>query len=288
MSRSRHDRRSPEHHKIERKRKHSDTEDHHRGSGERGSAGSSSRWDEKRSQQRNVENKRPKDREDEDKRHRRHQHDDDALVSRRRDKNDKRSRFEQPFLKKGDNEPSPEWGKARVKKEGKAKIEKDKPNFQTSGKLTEDTNTVNGIVIKYSEPQEARKPKRRWRLYPFKGEEALPVLYIHRQSAYLIGRDRKIADLPIDHPSCSKQHAALQYRLVTFKRENGSEGKRIRPYLIDLESANGTYVNNVKLEPKRYHELMERDVIKFGFSSREYVVLHEQSKDEDLDDDFRD
>lgn len=144
---------------------------------------------------------------------------------------------------------------------------------------------VNGVLIKYSEPEEARKPKRRWRLYPFKGEKALPVLYVHRQSAYLIGRDRKIADLPLDHPSVSKQHAVLQYRLVSYKRENGSHAKRIRPYLIDLGSANGTFINNVKMEKEKYHELLERDVIKFGFSSREYVVLHEQSKDDELDDD---
>lgn len=111
-------------------------------------------------------------------------------------------------------------------------------------------------------------------------------MHIHRQSAFLLGRDRKVADIGLDHPSCSKQHAALQYRLVPFKRDNGTEGKRVRPYLIDLESANGTYINNVKLEPRKYHELIERDVIKFGCSSREYVLLHEHSKDEAMDDDF--
>ncbi|XP_043590738.1 smad nuclear interacting protein 1 isoform X2 [Bombus pyrosoma] len=184
------------------------------------------------------------------------------------------------------NEPSPEWGKPTVKAEAKPKLEeKDKPNFELSGKLTEDTNTVNGVVIKYAEPSDARKPKRRWRLYPFKGEKALPTLYIHRQSAYLMGRDRKVADIPLDHPSCSKQHAVLQYRLVSFQKEGGGEGRRIRPYLIDLESANGTFVNNVKLEPRRYHELLKRDVIRFGFSSREYVLLHEHSKDDSFDDD---
>lgn len=141
-----------------------------------------------------------------------------------------------------------------------------------------------GVVIKYNEPLEARKPKRRWRLYPFKGETALPTLYIHRQSAYLLGRERKIADIPIDHPSCSKQHAVIQYRLVPFTRENGSQGKRVRPYIIDLESANGTFVNNSKVDPRKYVELIERDVIKFGYSSREYVLLHEHSKD-DLEDD---
>lgn len=144
---------------------------------------------------------------------------------------------------------------------------------------------MNGIVIKYSEPPEAKQPKRRWRLYPFKGETALPTLYIHRQSAFLIGRDRKICDLSVDHPSCSKQHAALQYRLVPYEREDGTSGKRVRPYIIDLESANGTFVNNKKIEAKRYVELLEKDVLKFGFSSREYVLLHESSKDEAEDDD---
>jgi smad nuclear-interacting protein 1 len=42
------------------------------------------------------------------------------------------------------------------------------------------------------------------------GEPQDQPLYIHRQSCYLLGRDRKIADLPVDHPSCSKQHAVLQ------------------------------------------------------------------------------
>eukprot|EP00094_Tigriopus_californicus_P007575 TCALIF_07294-PA protein Name:"Similar to Snip1 Smad nuclear-interacting protein 1 (Mus musculus)" AED:0.20 eAED:0.20 QI:0/-1/0/1/-1/1/1/0/139 len=134
----------------------------------------------------------------------------------------------------------------------------------------EDTNVFNGVVIKYSEPPEARRPKRRWRFYVFKGEETLPILHLHRQSAFLMGKDRKIVDLPIDHPSCSRQHAVLQYRLV-----NG----RILPYIIDLGSSNGTFLNNKKVEAKRYYELREKDVLKFGFSSREYVLLHDQSQD---------
>ncbi|XP_069615952.1 smad nuclear-interacting protein 1-like [Ranitomeya imitator] len=46
---------------------------------------------------------------------------------------------------------------------------KESPNFELSGALLEDTNTFRGVVIKYSEPPEARVPKKRWRLYPFKG-----------------------------------------------------------------------------------------------------------------------
>ena len=95
------------------------------------------------------------------------------------------------------------------KEEGEEAPEKEGINLGLSGALTKDVNTFNGIVIKYSEPPEARVPKRRWRFYQFKGEktlyptfsiylvwcsgdEVMPTLHIHRQSAYLIGRDRKV------------------------------------------------------------------------------------------------
>lgn len=113
-------------------------------------------------------------------------------------------------------------GAGEVGKKGAAAAASDEKdnggvNMQTSGKLLEDTNVINGVTVKYAEPPEARKPRIKWRLYVFKGDEELPILYIHRQSAYLMGRDRKVADIPLDHPSCSKQHAVLQYRLVDYK-----------------------------------------------------------------------
>ncbi|XP_037941717.1 smad nuclear-interacting protein 1-like [Teleopsis dalmanni] len=190
------------------------------------------------------------------------------------------------------DDESYEWGKKlnnnnNTDESSTKPIEKEKPNFGLSGALTEDANKVNGTVVKYAEPPEARKPKRMWRLYPFKGEKALPILHIHRQSCFLVGRDRNVGDLILDHPSCSKQHAALQYRLVQYEREDGTKGKRVRPYLIDLESANGTFLNNKKIESRKYYELMEKDVIKFGFSTREYVLLHENSKDQEEDDDIK-
>ena len=162
------------------------------------------------------------------------------------------------------------------------------PNFDTSGKLAADSNTFGGVVIKYAEPKEARIPKTKWRLYEFKDDKNINTLYIHRQSAYLIGRDRKVVDFPSDHPSCSKQHAVLQYRLVDYIKEGGRKGKKVKPYIIDLESTNGTYVNNQRIEHSRYVELKERDVVKFGFSTREYVLLHENSRDDDTDEDDSD
>ncbi|GBM68367.1 Smad nuclear interacting protein 1 [Araneus ventricosus] len=215
---------------------------------------------------------------------------DDERSKRSKDKtknksvpNDNKNKKSKPQSSKssGDDE---KWGNSSAETK-KPEKPKEKPNFATSGKLAEDTNMYNGVVIKYNEPAEARKPKKRWRLYPFKGDTNLPFIPVHRQSAYLFGRTRSIADIPIDHPSCSKQHAVLQFRLVTFKREDGTTGRRVRPYIIDLESSNGTFVNNKKADPRCYVELMEKDVIKFGFSSREYVLLHEESQFDAEDED---
>ncbi|CAB3407454.1 unnamed protein product [Caenorhabditis bovis] len=206
--------------------------------------------------------------------------DDRRQRQRRRQSPENRPRRDdgkQYGLERKAAKPEENWGRrSSPKTESDEPIEKEKVNLGTSGKLAEDTNTFRGVVIKYNEPPEAKKPNARWRLYPFKGDEALPVLYIHRQSAYLIGRDHKIADIPVDHPSCSKQHAVLQYRSIPFTRDDGTKARRIIPYIIDLASGNGTFLNNEKIDPQRYYELHEKDMIKFGFSTREYIIMKEK------------
>ncbi|KAI0345882.1 SMAD/FHA domain-containing protein [Trametopsis cervina] len=160
--------------------------------------------------------------------------------------------------------------------------DKAKPNFGNSGLLAAATKTVKhsdgtGTVLKYHEPPEARKPLVGWRLYVFKGKEQVDLLHIHRQSAYLIGRDRLVADITIDHPSCSKQHAVIQFRQVHERNEFGDAKAAIKPFVIDLESTNGTQVNDAAIPTSRYYELKLGDVLKFGDSAREYVLVSEDA-----------
>lgn len=56
----------------------------------------------------------------------------------------------------------------------------------------------------------------------------LDVLHISRQSCYLLGRDRAVADIPIDHPSISKQHAVIQFRNIREKNEYGDEKQAVK------------------------------------------------------------
>ncbi|KAF9485850.1 SMAD/FHA domain-containing protein [Pholiota conissans] len=160
--------------------------------------------------------------------------------------------------------------------------DKSKPNFAPSGLLAAETNTVKAVdgsstVLKYNEPPEARKPIVGWRLYVFKDAEQLELLHIHRQSAYLVGRDRLVADIALEHPSCSKQHAVFQYRYIQEKDEFGSSKGVVKPFIIDLESTNGTIVNDETIPAARFYELKAGDVIKFGLSTREYVLLHDEA-----------
>ena len=156
-------------------------------------------------------------------------------------------------------------------------VEKQKPNFAPTGKLAAETNTVANttIVLKYNEPPEARlpPPSSPWRLFVFKGSELLETLPLFERSCWLFGRERAVVDFPTEHPSCSKQHAVLQFRYTEKKNEWGEKKGAVKPYLIDLESANGTKINGEKLPQSRYVGLVSGDVINFGDSSREYVLM---------------
>ncbi|THH30721.1 hypothetical protein EUX98_g3456 [Antrodiella citrinella] len=145
-----------------------------------------------------------------------------------------------------------------------------------------ETKTVKNVdgtktVLKYHEPPEARKPLVGWRLYVFKDDNQSDLLHIHRQSAYLFGRDKTVVDIVLEHPSCSKQHAVIQFRHTQEKNEYGEVKSAVKPYIIDLESTNGTHVNGEAIPTSRYYELQLSDVIKFGESAREYVLLSEDA-----------
>ena len=141
-----------------------------------------------RSRDRSRSRERHRDRGDRRDRDRGHK---DRDRREKRDKDRYRDKEEKPIQNESEmyglrvNDVKKEDNKEEVK-------EKEGINLGLSGALTADVNTFNGIVIKYAEPPEARLPKRRWRFYVFKGEEVLPTLHLHRQSAYLIGRDRKV------------------------------------------------------------------------------------------------
>jgi smad nuclear-interacting protein 1 len=108
--------------------------------------------------------------------------------------------------------------------------EPEKPNLGTTGKLAAESNTVNGVVLKYAEPSEGRKPpaKESWRLFVFKDGAVLETLDLGTRSMWLVGRDRSIVDIPAEHPSCSAQHAVVQFRQITKTDEYGDRSSAVK------------------------------------------------------------
>lgn len=185
------------------------------------------------------------------------------------------------------------------------------PNFSLSGKLAAHAamTTGAGIVATvatnntagggdngqknatltqtiYVEPADSCLPPTDplWRFYIFKDgsplkDELNPTqnakpLKLQMQNYFLCGRDTERADIVVLHPSCSKLHAVVQFRRISKTSEiDGSITTEIKPYLFDLDSTNGTWLLKKKCDARRYYELRENDTIRFGESSREYVLI---------------
>jgi hypothetical protein len=118
------------------------------------------------------------------------------------------------------------------------------------------------------------------------------------QAALLFGRDRSVVDIPIDHPSCSGQHAVVASRMTfdaayaedVLHTSDVQEGDRsdvddttigdlfdVVLYIKDLRSTHGTKRNGELLPPNEWVPLRPGDRIVFGLSTREYVVMESQT-----------
>ena len=68
-------------------------------------------------------------------------------------------------------------------------------------------------------------------------------------------------DYLLEHPSISRLHAAIQLR---------PEDQAIM--LVDLGSAQGTFINKKKCDPKTYYRVLVGDIVTFGASTRKYIM----------------
>jgi smad nuclear-interacting protein 1 len=51
---------------------------------------------------------------------------------------------------------------------------------------------------------------------------------------------------------------------------------------MDLESTNGTLLNKLKIERARYYEILNYDILNFGFSSLDYVIIKVDNENEEI------
>ncbi|XP_045529444.1 kanadaptin [Pieris brassicae] len=84
---------------------------------------------------------------------------------------------------------------------------------------------------------------------------------------YVFGRLAN-CDVVLAHPTISRHHSILQYKALADENEQASGW-----YLYDLGSTHGTFLNKEKLKHKHYTRVRVGHQIKFGSSTRTYILL---------------
>ena len=92
-----------------------------------------------------------------------------------------------------------------------------------------------------------------------KGDEALESLEVGGESMYVFGRSLT-CDFAIEHPSASRQHAAL------IHHANGNL------YAVDLKSSHRTFVDGKPIKPHEATRIRDGAVLTFGASTRTYTL----------------
>lgn len=117
------------------------------------------------------------------------------------------------------------------------------------------------VAAKWFTPIRAGKPPPGLHLDVVKNSSVLQKLLIDDKPCYFFGRNKDTCEFPLQHQSCSRQHAALVYH------------KHLkRPFLVDLGSTHGTFVGSMRLEPFKPTQIPIDTTISFGASTRTYTL----------------
>ena len=134
-------------------------------------------------------------------------------------------------------------------------------NFSPAEQLKESE-----AVIPYKEPLWGGITDKSYYFEVIKNGAVAERVELTTKSYYVFGR-LPSCDHSMDHPSLSRYHAIIQHCAKT-----NSEGHDLGWYLYDLDSTHGTWINKNKVTPRVYHRLRVGYVVKFGGSTRLYIL----------------
>lgn len=221
--------------------------------------------------------------------------DSDRNVRRNRERD---NRERERDSRNRDRERRPRWDvrekspakrhKREFSEDEEEEEKRDEPNFE-SGVLSGAKNSSGGVEvtevrdITYSEPVDATEPPQSnpFNLFLFEPGQDDPVdkMQLDKRGYYRFGRDSQLNDVALVELSCSKVHAALQFRKIENVNDEGETSYQTNLYVIDLDSTNGTFINDKQIPTSRYVQVLPKDVLSFGDLSTDYVVVREDKKE---------
>ncbi|CAJ1074079.1 kanadaptin [Xyrichtys novacula] len=124
--------------------------------------------------------------------------------------------------------------------------------------------------LPYTEPPwGGTAPEISYALEILKNGTIVDTVPLTHRSYFVVGR-LPVCDVSLEHPSISRYHAIIQYRSQTGEGESVGEERGF--YVHDLGSTHGTVVNKNKIPPKTYIRLRVGHVLKFGGSTRLFIL----------------
>ncbi|KAM4770830.1 kanadaptin [Rhinophrynus dorsalis] len=122
-------------------------------------------------------------------------------------------------------------------------------------------------AIPYREPSWSGLPTSVYCLEMLKGGSIICTKSLNNTSWTVFGRLPE-CHVSLEHPSVSRYHAVLQYRQIPGSEPDEEPGF----YIYDLGSTHGTYLNKQKIQPKTYCRFRVGHVLKFGGSTRLFIL----------------
>ncbi|TRY55318.1 hypothetical protein DNTS_013469 [Danionella cerebrum] len=129
--------------------------------------------------------------------------------------------------------------------------------------------TVKCPPLPYTEPLWGSVPEVNYSFELLKNGAILDTVPLTQRGYFVVGR-LPVCDVSLEHPSISRYHAVVQYR--GRAGEDGVVGEERGFYAYDLGSTHGTFVNKNKIPPKTYIRLHVGHVLKFGGSTRLFIL----------------
>eukprot|EP01083_Nonionella_stella_P148980 472506_1 len=122
-------------------------------------------------------------------------------------------------------------------------------------------SNVPKMCSSYTPPDWSSVPEFPFKFEVYKNGCLVDSFPIDGKPYYILGRSPSATDIPILHPSSSRQHCIVQHR---------TDGKM---FLFDLGSTHGTFVNKRRAPAREFMPLRVGDMLKFGASTRLFHVV---------------
>lgn len=124
--------------------------------------------------------------------------------------------------------------------------------------------------LPYTEPSwGGQAPETPYTIEILKNGAIVDTIPLKDRSFFVVGR-LPVCDVSLEHPSISRYHAIIQYRGEAGDTDSVGEERGF--YVQDLGSTHGTVVNKNKIPPKTYIRLKVGHVLKFGGSTRLFIL----------------